>query len=123
MLKGLPLRATGSVPPGPPGTGHITVIQQPPPPPVSNARTVLGPDIQTAEEVTLSLQERLQGLYIIGATGTGKTTLDLNMIISDIYQKNGVCLVEPHGDLTRAVIAAMPEERLKDVIYLDLTDS
>jgi hypothetical protein len=84
--------------------------------------TVLGTDAQTGREVGLTLRERFQGVYCIGATGTGKTTLDLNMILSDIYQKIGICLVEPHSDLTRAVIAAMPEERLKDVLYLDLTD-
>jgi hypothetical protein len=91
--------------------------------PDENARIVLGTDCETGEPVTISLKERLLGLYAIGATGTGKTTLDLNMLLSDIRHGYGVCLTEPHGDLTRAVIAAMPEERLKDVIYLDLTDS
>jgi Type IV secretory system Conjugative DNA transfer len=85
-------------------------------------RTVLGTDIQTGEAVTISLKERLLGMYVIGATGTGKTTFDLNMILSDISHGCGIALIEPH-DLTRAVIAAMPEERLKDVIYLDLTDA
>jgi hypothetical protein len=85
-------------------------------------RTVLGTDIQSAEAVTISLKERLLGLYVIGATGTGKTTLDLSLILNDIRHGFGLCLVEPHTDLTRNVIAAMPEERLKDVIYLDLTD-
>jgi len=60
---------------------------------------------------------------LLGVTGAGKSTLDLNLITSDIRQGLGVCLIEPHGDLTRQVIAAMPEERLNDVIYLDLTDS
>src|SRR4029450_1575245 len=45
------------------------------------------------------------------------------MILSDICSNHGMCLVEPHGDITRAVIAAMPERRLNDVIYLDITDS
>jgi hypothetical protein len=45
------------------------------------------------------------------------------MILSDIYGNHGLCLIEPHGDLTRNVIAAMPERRLKDVIYFDITDS
>jgi hypothetical protein len=89
----------------------------------SSIVTVLGTDIKTGQEVTLSLKERYMGLYVIGATGTGKTTLDLTMILSDIKQGLGLSLIEPHGDLTRNVIAAMPEERLKDVIYLDITDS
>ena len=85
--------------------------------------TVLGTISKTLAKVTISLKERLQGLYVIGANGTGKTTLLLNMVLYDICTNRGICLIEPHGDLTRQVIAAMPQERLKDVIYLDLTDS
>ena len=84
--------------------------------------TVLGTDATTGREVGLTLEERFQGMYVIGATGTGKTTLLENMILSDIYLNRGLCLIEPHGDLTKNVIAAMPQERLKDAIYLDLTD-
>ena len=86
-------------------------------------QTVLGTDIHTGQAVTLSLKELLLGLYGIGVTGSGKSTLDLNMIIDFIQQGLGLLVIEPHGDLTRNVIAAMPEARLKDVIYLDLTDS
>jgi DNA segregation ATPase FtsK/SpoIIIE-like protein len=52
----------------------------------SSIVTVLGTDIKTGQEVTVSLKERYMGLYVIGATGTGKTTLDLTMILSDINQ-------------------------------------
>src|SRR5262249_7154472 len=76
--------------------------------PDENARTVLGTDIRTGAAVTISLTQRFQGVFGIGATGTGKTTLDLNMIMADIRQGRGICLVEPHGDLTRNIIAAMP---------------
>jgi hypothetical protein len=87
------------------------------------ALTVLGTDVKSGREVTIALKERLLEFYVIGANGTGKTTLDLNLILSDISHGFGICLIEPHGDLTRNVIAAMPEDRLKDVIYLDITDS
>jgi hypothetical protein len=90
---------------------------------VDNASIVLGTDIQTGQKVTISLKELLQSLYGIGTTGSGKSTLLLNMILSHIRLKRGVCLIEPHGDGTKQLIAAMPEERLKDVIYLDITDS
>jgi hypothetical protein len=82
--------------------------------------TPLGTD---GEEVRIPLPARFQGIYCVGATGTGKTTLLLNMILSDISNNRGIGLIEPHGDLVRNVLAAMPEERLKDVIYLDITDS
>jgi hypothetical protein len=83
---------------------------------------VLGTDIKTGQAVSLSVKELLMGLYGIGVTGSGKSTLDLNMINDCVQQGLGLFVIEPHGDLTRAVIAAMPQERLKDTIYLDLTD-
>jgi hypothetical protein len=103
--------------------GHANATKPPPRSPDENALTVLGTNIQTGAAVTISLNERLQGLYGIGATGTGKTTLLLNMILSDIRLNRGICLIEPYGDLTKHVIAAMPEARLKDAVYLDITDS
>jgi Type IV secretion-system coupling protein DNA-binding domain len=103
--------------------GHTNRTQTQQHPVDETALTVLGTDIRTQERVTISLKERFLGFFVIGATGTGKTTFDLNMILSDIRQGFAVCLVEPHGDFTRHVIASMPKERLKDVIYLDITDS
>jgi GTPase SAR1 family protein len=91
--------------------------------PARRITTVLGTDAATGQEVGLTLDERFQSVYIIGANGTGKTTLIENMILSDISNNHGLCLIEPYGDLTKNVIAAMPKERLKDLIYLDLTDS
>jgi hypothetical protein len=90
---------------------------------MDNPTTILGTAVTTGRKVLLSLRQRFQGVYCIGATGVGKSVLLLNMILSDICLKRGLCLIEPHGDLTRQVIAAMPQERLNDVIYLDLTDS
>jgi hypothetical protein len=84
--------------------------------------TPLGTDVATGQEVSIPLLVRFQGVYCIGATGTGKSTFDLTMILSDICHGFGICLIEPFGDLTRQIIAAMPEERLKDVLYLDLND-
>jgi len=84
--------------------------------------TLLGTDVTTGHKIWLSLNERFHATYCIGANGTGKSTLLLNMILSDIRLNRGLCVIEPHGDLVRNVLAAMPEERLKDAIYLDLTD-
>jgi hypothetical protein len=103
--------------------GHPNGQRSQPRFPDENALTVLGTDVKSGREVTISLKERFLGFYVIGVTGAGKSTFDLNLIHSDISHGFGVCLVEPHFDLTRQVIAAMPEARLKDVIYLDLTDA
>lgn len=65
--------------------------------------------------------DRLYHSYILGKTGTGKTTLLETMIMQDVEQ-NGLCLLDVHGDLVKRVKENIPQHRLKDVIYLDITD-
>jgi Type IV secretion-system coupling protein DNA-binding domain len=84
---------------------------------------VIGTNLKTSKYVPIPLEDRQLGLYIIGTTGTGKSTLLANLILTDIKQGLGVCLIEPHGDLTKKVLSCIPEERLQDVILLDLMDS
>ncbi len=64
-------------------------------------------------------EDRLRHLYVIGQTGTGKTTLLKNMIIQDIQNGEGVCMIDPHGSDILDVLANIPPERAKDVIYFD----
>jgi hypothetical protein len=64
-------------------------------------------------------EDRLRHLYCIGQTGTGKTTLLKNMIIQDIENGEGVCMIDPHGSDILDVLANIPPERAKDVIYFD----
>jgi hypothetical protein len=94
--------------------------------------SVLGIDTQTSEQVVVSQSARRQGLYIIGATGTGKTGLIENFIIQDIKQGLGVGLLDPHGDLTNAVLSRLPDTRVvdgvkrlteEDVILLDIKNT
>ncbi len=63
--------------------------------------------------------DRIRHFYIIGQTGTGKTTLMKNMIAQDIQQGNGVCFIDPHGTDIEDILSIVPEERLSDVIYFD----
>ncbi len=63
--------------------------------------------------------DRLRHFYCIGQTGTGKTTLLKNMIIQDIKNGEGVCMIDPHGTDILDVLAAVPPERFDDVIYFD----
>jgi hypothetical protein len=85
--------------------------------------TPLGTDIATGRAVSIPLEARFQGTYCFGVTGAGKTTGMLGMIQSDINLNRGVCVAEPHGELVRDVLAGIPQERLDDVIWLDITDS
>lgn len=68
------------------------------------------------------LPDRLHHFYILGKTGTGKTTLMQTKLTQDILNGHGVCLIDIHGDLVKTIMESIPHYRLKDVIYLDATD-
>lgn len=71
------------------------------------------------KRIFISDEDRLRHFYIIGQTGTGKTTLMKNMIVQDIERGDGVCMIDPHGTDIVDVLGAVPPEREKDVIYFD----
>jgi hypothetical protein len=70
-------------------------------------------------EVRFAPQDRLRHCYVIGQTGAGKTGLIKNMIIQDIQRGEGIAFIDPHGNDIEDVLAAIPPERMKDVIYFD----
>ncbi len=69
--------------------------------------------------IYLTPEDRLRHFYVIGQTGTGKTTLLKNMIVQDIQNGAGVCMIDPHGTDIVDVLSAIPPERIDDVIYFD----
>lgn len=66
--------------------------------------------------------DRLGHIYVIGKTGVGKSTLLLNMAVSDIQKGKGLCIIDPHGDIAESVLDYIPKERLEDVIYFNPKD-
>src|SRR3989338_128541 len=62
--------------------------------------------------------DRRQHVYIVGATGTGKSLLMSQMILQDIRAGKGVCFIDPH-DTYETILEQMPPERAEDVIYFD----
>lgn len=68
-------------------------------------------------------QDRRQHMYVIGKTGTGKSALLHNLIIQDILNGEGLCLIDPHGELVESVLEKIPENRINDVIYFDPSDT
>ena len=66
--------------------------------------------------------DRLFHQYIIGKTGTGKSTLLLNMIAQDLEADRGFCLIDPHGDLVERVVRLIPVHRQPDVRYFNVPD-
>ena len=81
----------------------------------------IGMNMYGADEtdVHFGAGDRLRHAYVIGQTGTGKTGLIKNMIIQDIKNGEGVAFIDPHGNDIEDVLASIPPERAKDVIYFD----
>ena len=86
-----------------------------------NQGTLLGVNGDGAEgrNIFLSDEDRLRHLYVVGQTGTGKSTLLKNIVVQDIEKGNGVCFIDPHGSDIEEILSRIPENRLKDVIYFD----
>ena len=70
-------------------------------------------------DVFLAKEDRVRHCYVVGQTGTGKTTILKNMAIQDIQAGNGICFIDPHGNDIEDILANIPAERLDDVIYFD----
>jgi len=67
-------------------------------------------------------RDRLSHVYVIGKTGTGKSTLLETMMLQDLENGIGFALFDPHGDLVERVMAQVPGHRREDVLYLDVAD-
>ena len=68
-------------------------------------------------------KDRRQHVYLLGKSGTGKSVLMFNMIIQNIQNGEGVCVVDPHGELVEGVLSAIPPHRVKDVVYFNPADA
>ena len=72
----------------------------------------------------MPLTSRLQGLYCLGKNGTGKSTFLLSLIVQDLAAGRGVCVLDPHGDLTTDILDHVEAfGREHDVVLLDLRES
>ncbi len=77
---------------------------------------------ESITKIGLNEEERRRHMYILGATGTGKSTLLLSMVSQDIENEKGLCVIDPHGDLIEKILPSIPEARMKDVIYFSPDD-
>jgi len=68
-------------------------------------------------------KDRRQHLYVVGKTGTGKSTFLHNLIVQDIENGEGLCVVDPHGELVESVLSKIPASRKEDVIYFNPSDT
>lgn len=70
----------------------------------------------------IKLVDRRRHMYIVGKSGTGKSTLLENMAIQDIQDGRGVAVVDPHGEFVEKMLDFVPPNRLNDVVYFDPSD-
>lgn len=92
--------------------------------PEDDGSIVLGDNIHRGRKQVARIPANLRSrhCYVAGASGTGKSTLLLNMIMQDINAGRGVGVLDPHGDLINAVLPRIPEQRVNDVVLFDPTD-
>ncbi|MEK7151087.1 MAG: DUF87 domain-containing protein [Patescibacteria group bacterium] len=95
-----------------------------PPPNLPQEGIVLGRNVFRGQELPIRMtdEDRRRHLYVIGQTGTGKSTLMKAMLRQDIENGKGVCLIDPHGEFAEFVLSVTPKERADDVIYFDPGD-
>jgi hypothetical protein len=69
--------------------------------------------------VVFTREERERHVWIVGKSGSGKSTFLFNLAMGDIYAGEGVAVIDPHGDLATDILDAIPRRRINDVCYLD----
>ena len=98
--------------------------EAPPPDNMPKQGLLLGESVfrGIAKPVYLTDEDRRRHIYVVGQTGTGKSTLLGNLMIEDIQNGKGVAIIDPHGDLVENALGFVPKERLDDVIYFNPGD-
>src|SRR5258708_15915144 len=126
------MTTTPCSPGAPHGTGAARIIPTQrcarhtgslPPMTASPQELCLGAHTTSGGFVMLDPEERRRHLYIIGQTGTGKSTLLLNLIAQDLAAGEGIALLDPHGDLAEAVLMHIPRDRTNRFVYVNPADA
>ncbi len=98
--------------------------EAPPPENLPTSGTLIGEStyMGSRKQIYITDEDRRRHMYVIGQTGTGKTTLIGDLILEDIKNGKGLCIIDPHGELAENALAHIPKERAEDVIYFDPGD-
>ena len=102
----------------------LTAKSAPAPTEVPNEGISLGENYYRGvkKEIRMKRADRRRHTYIIGKSGTGKSVLLTNMAVQDIQNGEGVCVIDPHGDLIYDILTRIPPERSEDVIIFSPAD-
>ncbi|MBI5413158.1 type IV secretion system DNA-binding domain-containing protein [Candidatus Peregrinibacteria bacterium] len=74
------------------------------------------------KEIRLKREDRFRHFYVIGQTGTGKSSTLQVMIRQDLKNGDGLCVIDPHGSLIEDILPFIPRERADDVVYFNPAD-
>jgi len=107
-----------------PRINWLNARESSPPNKLSESGTLIGETSFRSERrrVYISSEDRRRHVYMVGQTGTGKSTLLTNMVLSDIRGGQGVAIIDPHGDLVETISSLIPDERIEDVIIINPGD-
>lgn len=116
----LPLPSSGA-----PNIHWLEARKAPPPLNIPDDGLVLGENLYRNLNTVIRIKntDRQRHTYIIGKSGTGKSVLLANMAIQDILNGEGLCVIDPHGDLVDNILEHVPVRRAEDVIYFDPSDT
>ncbi len=107
-----------------PNIRWLTSRKAPPPPNLPKEGLRLGHVEYRGEktDVFIKKEDRFRHMYLIGKSGSGKSEYIASMAAQDIRNGDGVCIIDPHGDLVETVLGTVPKERADDVIVFDPSD-
>lgn len=102
----------------------LTAKHAPAPTNIPDEGIILGRNIYRgiAKDIKIKREDRRRHTYIIGKSGVGKSQLLASMAIQDITNGEGVCVIDPHGDLINDILSRIPPERAEDVILFSPAD-
>ena len=72
--------------------------------------------------IRMDQADRARHMYVVGQTGTGKSTFMENLALQDMLEGRGFAFVDPHGDTAERLLSMVPKERTEDVIYFSPAD-
>ncbi len=96
----------------------------PAPADLPNEGLMLGENVYRGvkKDIRIRRADRRRHMYIVGKSGVGKSVLLTNMAVQDIQNGEGVCVMDPHGDLITDILERIPPERAEDVIVFSPAD-
>ncbi len=98
--------------------------EAPPPDNLPKEGVSIGESVYRGEirNVRMTDDDRRRHLYIIGQTGTGKSQSMVRMVVQDMEDGKGCCVMDAHGELAEDILSRVPKHRINDVIYFNPGD-